>query len=120
MNSALKQLSGPQKTQLQSYLDIVSLKEGDVLWGLGDIARAGYILEDALVEVVSPLGRLGPFGTATLIADVASSTQNIASDVAARVTRKGRAFRVEAHELSRFLEDNPGAQLLLLGTRVVS
>jgi len=116
LNGALRQLSGAQKTQLQTYLERVDLASGDVLWTKGDAVKNAYIVDDALVRLTGLEAREDPFGTAALFADVMAMRESEPHSTSAQVVASGHAFRIDAGDLLKFLEDNPGVLLQLLGT----
>ncbi len=116
LNGALRQLSGAQKTQLQTYLQRVELGVGDVLWRAGEPVATAFLLDDALVRLTGAEAREDPFGTAALFADVVAMREGEPHANTAQVVAAGHAFRVDAGDLLKFLEGNPGVLLQLLGT----
>ena len=132
-NSALRQLSGPQKTQLQSYLEITPIKAGELLWNAGDAVQAAYLIDqgeivlegdegaydagrtDARAPTATPNGK--PFGSGALLAHVDGLRNGGKHGSTARVVTDGRVFRVEAADFGKFLGDNPGVLLFLMGTQ---
>ncbi|MBL9027874.1 MAG: cAMP/cGMP-dependent 3',5'-cyclic-AMP/GMP phosphodiesterase [Myxococcales bacterium] len=124
LNSALRQLSGPQKTQLQTYVDRVEIKAGDVLWKAGDPVEAAFVLDEGHIRLERPAPAEGeeirsdPYGQATLFANVEAMRDGQTHDTTARVLTDGHAFRIAAPDLLKFLQDNPGVLLSLLGREV--
>jgi len=127
LNSALRQLSGPQKTQLQTYVDRVELKAGDALWKVGDAVDAAFVLDEGHIRLETAPQQTGdgdepkrsdPYGQATLFANVEAMRQGHPHDNTARILTDGHAFRIAAPDLLKFLQDNPGVLLQLLGTEV--
>lgn len=123
-NSALRQLSGAQKTQLQTYLDLITITPGMVLWKAGDPAHAAFLIDEGKVMIddgkVMPAGntaRLRPFGPGSLLADVDAMREGRVHDDTAQVIAKGRAYRIDTSDFLKFLTENPGVLLFLLGTR---
>jgi len=121
-NSALRQLSGAQKTQLQSYLEVVSFTAGDTLWKSGDPVSAVYLVDHGEVELVGRFGPVQgasgipkPFRPGALLADIDGLREGKAHDTTARVLADGRAFRVEGADFAKFLANNPGVLLFLMG-----
>ncbi len=121
LNSALRQLSGPQKTQLQTYVDRVELKAGEVLWKVGDKVDAAFVIDEGHVRIDPQDGeapRPDPYGQATLFAYVDAMREGRVHDTAARVLTDGYAFRIASGDLLKFLQGNPGVLLSLLGRQV--
>jgi CRP-like cAMP-binding protein len=121
LNSALRQLSGPQKTQLQTYVDRVELHAGDVLWKVGDAVDAAFVLDEGHVRIDPQDGgaaRPDPYGQATLFAFVDAMQERRPHDTTARVLTDGHAFRIASGDLLKFLQGNPGVLLSLLGRQV--
>jgi CRP-like cAMP-binding protein/phosphoribosyl 1,2-cyclic phosphodiesterase len=122
-NSALRQLSGAQKTQLQSYLDLVTLRAGDELWREGDKINAAYLIDQGEVELLGDEsehtahgGAPKPFGPGALLADIDGLRDGRQHDTTARVLADVRAFQIDAADFAKFLGDNPGVLLFLMGT----
>ena len=129
-NSALRQLSGPQKTQLQTYLEIMPINAGDTLWHAGDRVEAAFLVDHGEVMIESDDGRgprsvanpgatlaeiSKPFCTGALLADVDGLRNGGIHEDTATVLTSGRAFRIEAPDFAKFLGDNPGVLLYLMG-----
>ncbi len=121
LNSALRQLSGPQKTQLQTYVDRVPIHAGDVLWKAGESVDAAFIIDEGHVRIdvdgEAP-SRGDPYGQATLFANIDAMRERRPHASTARVLTDGFAFRVASGDLLKFLDGNPGVLLSLLGTQV--
>jgi CRP-like cAMP-binding protein len=122
-NSALRQLSGPQKTQLQSYLDLVTFKAGDELWCIGDKVTSAFLIDQGEVEISGDSSinstypsKPKPFGPGALLADIDGLREGRTHDNTARVLADVRAFKVEGTDFVKFLGDNPGVLLFLMGT----
>ncbi len=121
-NSALRQLSSPQKTQLMTFLEPIDLGVGDRLWKEGDPIAFFYLLDTAAVVLTYPSAhpdaRREPFATATFFADVDALRDARPHEATARTVQAGQAYRVRAADLGKFLEGNPGVLLSLRGTHV--
>ena len=116
-NAALRQLSGPQKTELQTYLEQIELREGDVLWRAGDPVNAAYLIDAGKVVLEGPKARKSPFGSAALLADIDAMRADKPHEVTAHVATAGHAYKVDAADLLKFLDGNPGVQLSLMGSQ---
>lgn len=116
-NAALRQLTGAQRTQLLSYLETARVEAGEVLWSQGDAAQHVVLLDDARVVLEGQNGRLEPFGHAALLAEVDALGGERPHETTARVIDGGRIHRASAAEFAKFLADNPGVLLQLVGTR---
>lgn len=116
-NAALRQLTGAQRTQLLSYLEVVRVEAGEVLWSQGDEVRHVVLLDDARVVLEGENGRLEPFGGGALLAEIDALRSGAPHETTARVVDGGRIHRAGAAEFSKFLADNPGVLLQLVGTR---
>lgn len=141
-NLGLRQLSGAQKTELQSYLEIVSFAPGETLWTKGERVSAAFVIDHGEVELE---GGSAParFGAGALLADVdalrdggisvlardrsardtlaprSRGTTVGAHDTTARAVGSVRGFRIDGADFAKFLGNNPGVQLFLMGTHFV-
>jgi len=116
-NAALRQLSGPQKTELQTYLEQIELREGDVLWRAGEPVDAAYLIDGGKVVLEGPKARKSPFGNAALLADIDAMRGATVHEVTAHVAEAGHAYRVDSVDLLKFLDGNPGVLLALMGSQ---
>ncbi len=116
-NAALRQLSSPQKTQLQTYLEPIDLREGDVLWRAGEAVSAAFLIDSGRVLLEGTKARREPFGPAALLAPIDSIRAGSSHDDTAHVIEAGSAYRVDASDLLKFLDGNPGVLLSMLGSR---
>jgi CRP-like cAMP-binding protein len=119
-NTALKQLSSPQKTELMTYLEQVELKEGDLLWRAGEVVSSAYVLDIGKVLLEGAESAKATFGAATLFADIDAMRSVGAHDTTAHVVEPGHAYRIRATDLVKFLDGNPGVLLSLMGSRYTS
>ncbi len=115
-NGALRQLSSAQKTQLQTFLEPIELKAGERLWTRGEPIDAAYLIDAGQVRLEGDGARREPFGSAALLAETSALREGRAHGSSAEVQSAGRAYRIEAADLLRFLDDNPGVSLQLLGS----
>lgn len=118
-NSALKDLTSAQKTQLQSYMDRREVDMGDVLWRAGEPSTAAFIVDDARVLLEGPLGCPDPFETGAFVGEVDAIRGSEPLQTTARVVSTGRIFWIERDDVVRFFQDNPGLLVSFLGTRFV-
>ncbi|MCO5170237.1 MAG: cyclic nucleotide-binding domain-containing protein [Planctomycetes bacterium] len=119
-NSALQELTSAQKTQLQSFLEVVELKAGDLLWAAGAPAEAAFVVDQGRVALDGYGGSpLEPFGPGAFLGEVDALVQGRACAGAARAVEAGRAFRIKRADLARWFEENPGVRLAFLGTKAV-
>jgi CRP-like cAMP-binding protein/phosphoribosyl 1,2-cyclic phosphodiesterase len=129
-NSALRQLSGPQKTQLQTYLELVTMKAGATLWKVGDGVDAAFLIDQGEVVLVGDEGSGDPsksspgmaapgkpFGSGALLANVDGLRNGGRHASSAHVMSDARLFRIEGPDFNKFLGDNPGVLLFLMGTQ---
>lgn len=117
-NRALRQLSSPQKTQLQTYLELVLLKEGDVLWRRGEPITQGFLIDDGKIIIEGEGGRPEPFGSGTWFADVDALRTPRLHGNTAYVMEKGQAYRIDGTDLVKFLDGNPGVLLSMMGSDI--
>ena len=123
-NSALRQLSAAQRTQLQAILEPMKVAEGDVLWTQGESERA-WLLETAMVDFVEDGEATAHLARGSFIGDVEAILKRDATPnpdrrrARAVVVKAGRAFRIRATELAAFLENNPRIMLSLSGSLFV-
>lgn len=118
-NSALQAMTSAQKTQLQSYLEVVSLAAGDALWRSGGAAEAAFILDEGRVVLDGEGADPQPYGPGAFLGDVEALVTGRASRGTARVVEPGRAFRIRRDDLLRWFDENPGVALAFLGARAV-
>jgi CRP-like cAMP-binding protein/phosphoribosyl 1,2-cyclic phosphodiesterase len=118
-NSALKELTSAQKTQLQSCLESRAVTEGEILWTAREPTTAAFIVDDARVLLEGPLGCPDPFGTGAFVGEVDAIRNGEPLKTTARVVAPGRVFWIERDDIVRFFQDNPGLLVSFLGTRFV-
>jgi CRP-like cAMP-binding protein len=118
-NSALEPLTSAQKTQLQSYLEVVDLAAGDLLWRAGAPAEAAFLIDQGRVALEPSAASLEPYGPGAFLGEVDPLLEGKAASGAARVVEGGRAFRIKRADLARWFDENPGVHLAFLGTRAV-
>lgn len=119
LNGALRQLSSPQKTQLQTYLEPIVLREGDVLWRTGEPVSCAFLIDVGKILVDGAGGRPEPFGPGTFFANIDGLRTPRLQTGTAHVVEAGTAYRIEGPDLLKFLDGNPGVLLSLLGTEFV-
>ncbi len=114
-NSALRQLTSAQKTQLQSFLEPRTVTRGDLLWRAGEPAVYAFIVDEGRFAVES----LEPFHAGAFLGEVDALRDGRACPSTARAVEDGRVFRITRSDLLRFFNENPGVLLSFLGTRFV-
>lgn len=117
-NLGLRQLSGAQKTELQSYLERMTFAKGETLWTEGDRVDAAFIVDQGEVELEGCTAP-APFGAGALLADVDRLRDGGAHVTTARALCDGRGFRIDRADFAKFMSNNPGVQLFLMGTHFV-
>jgi CRP-like cAMP-binding protein/phosphoribosyl 1,2-cyclic phosphodiesterase len=117
-NRSLRQLSSPQKTQLQTYLELCSLKEGDVLWRRGEPVTQAFLLDSAKVLIEGDAERSEPYGPGTWFADVEALRTPRLHENTAYVLESGQAYRIDGTDLVKFLDGNPGVLLSMMGSEI--
>jgi hypothetical protein len=118
-NGALRDLTGAQRTQLLSYLESAEVETGDVLWKQGDPIEQVVLLEDAKVTLESDLGKTEPFRSPCFLGEVDALRAGEVHETTARVVEGGRIHVASGSEFIKFLGDNPGVLLQLVGTLFV-
>jgi hypothetical protein len=114
-NRALRTMTSAQKTQLQTMLSSRAIKEGEILWSRGELARMAFLI-DAGEVVLDGRGALDPFGAGAFLGEFDAIRRQGLLSTTARVIKPGRVFAVEGPDLSRFLDNNPGLLLASLGS----
>lgn len=118
-NGVLRSLTSAQKTQLQSYLRPIQVREAETLWNSGDPPDAAFIVDSAEVAIDGGRDELTFTHGAFLGEADALRADDVLCETSARVTKSGRVFRIERDDLERFFEDNPGLLVSFIGTRFV-
>jgi hypothetical protein len=118
-NSALSLLTSAQKTQLQSYMEVLPTQVGDELWSANAAAEAAFLVDEGSVALEGYAEGLQPFGSAAFLGEVEAITQGGATTGSARVVEAGQVFRVARRDLVEWFDENPGLHLTFLGTRAV-
>jgi CRP-like cAMP-binding protein/phosphoribosyl 1,2-cyclic phosphodiesterase len=114
-NSVLSKMSSAQKTQLETFFTPIALARGQRLWAHGDVPARAYLLDSAVCGVEGSDDR--PFRAGAFLGDVDALMKRRPTTSSVRTLEGGRAFYLEADELVRFFNDNPGALLSFMGTR---
>jgi CRP-like cAMP-binding protein len=112
-SSVLRELSSPQRTQLQTYLERVELGVGETLWREGDDVRAAFLIDEGQVEETTDADR--KFASGALLADVDALREHREHRTTLIVREPTVAYRIDATHLHKFLEANPGVSLQLRG-----
>lgn len=119
-NSALQTLTSAQKTQLQSYLEVVEVKADDRLWSAGKPAEEAFLVDHGRVVLEGYGGMaLAPYGQGAFLGEIDALVSRKPTTGGARVVEGGRVFRIRRGDLLRWFEENPGVYLGFLGTRAV-
>lgn len=119
-NSALQPLTSGQKTQLQSYLEVVTLEPGEELWSAGRAADAAWLIDEGRVALTG-YARSGQleFGPGAFLGETDALVRGAPANGSARVLERARLFRVRRGDLVRWFEENPGVHLAFIGARAV-
>jgi CRP-like cAMP-binding protein/phosphoribosyl 1,2-cyclic phosphodiesterase len=118
-NAVLSHMSAAQKTQLQALLEPLHLDEGHALWRPDGAADAVYLLDSAVAEVEVDGGGHVTAHRGALLGDFDALLGKRPASGAARLSAGGELWRVPSAAFRQFLENNPGVQLALAGSRVV-
>jgi len=118
-NTTCSTLTSGQKTQLQSFLEVVKTKPGGELWAGGGAAEAAYLVDEGRVVLEGYGAILAPFGPGAFLGEVDALVAGGANEGTARVLEGGRVFRIKRGDLVRWFEENPGLLLAFMGTRAV-
>ncbi|MDC3378948.1 cAMP/cGMP-dependent 3',5'-cyclic-AMP/GMP phosphodiesterase [Planctomycetota bacterium] len=119
-NMVLEPLTSAQKTQLQSFLEVVDLTEGQVLWSAGQPAEFAYLIDQGEVALEGYADdRLLPFGSGAFLGEIDALVEKGTVRAAARVEESGRAFRISGTNLARWFDQNPGAMLAFIGATAI-
>ncbi len=118
-NTALNLLTSAQKTQLQSFMEVVETKAGEELWTKGEAAGAAFLVDKGKVALEGYCEGLQPFGSAAFLGEIDAIVSGGATTGSARVLEAGRVFRLSRGNLVRWFDENPGLHLTFLGTRAV-
>ncbi len=117
-NSVLSALSSGQKTQLMSFMNPAPVARGALLWMAGREPPAAFLVGDAQVSV-DGADAMKPFAQGAVVGEFDALLSKGLATTSAKVLRDGTVFRLEAEDLRRFFEENPGVRLSFLGTRFV-
>lgn len=121
-NSVLRAMTSAQKTMMQSLLDEVRpIKAGQTLWLSGRPAEAAWLIDEGRVSLNTGEtdGDAPTFGSGAFLGETDALRRQSPHGSTCEVLESGRAFRLEAANLQRFFQDNPGLLVSFLGTRFV-
>lgn len=118
-NSVLRVLTGSQKTDLQSCMESVQVKSGEILWRAGDPPKAAFLVDTASVALEGGAAGKLTFARGAFLCEVDAIRNDAPAETTARVATDGRLFRVDAARLMKFFADNPGVMIGFLATRFV-
>jgi CRP-like cAMP-binding protein/phosphoribosyl 1,2-cyclic phosphodiesterase len=110
-NPALRALDSAQLTQLQTLLEHATLRPGEAMGG------DAWLLDDARVRLRGD--DTVDLGRGSLLGDIDGILEGKGGELPVEVTRTGGAYRLPAPALRKFLDENPGLQLVLAGTLFV-
>ncbi len=114
-NTVLQKMSSAQKTQLETFFTPTEIATGERLWAPGEVPTRAYLLDTAVATLEGLQER--PFRTGAFLGEVDALLKRRPAVSSARALAGGRAFYIDAHELSAFFGENPGALLSFLGAR---
>jgi CRP-like cAMP-binding protein/glyoxylase-like metal-dependent hydrolase (beta-lactamase superfamily II) len=117
-NRVLSGLRPRQRTRLQARLEHCRLETDHILWDVGQVAAAAWILDDAEVEVHEGR-RVATVGRAAWLGDIDAVTRGRRQRTRAVVVRGGGAFRIGGSHLAEVLEATPALTLSLAGALFV-
>ncbi|HVO32186.1 MAG TPA: cAMP/cGMP-dependent 3',5'-cyclic-AMP/GMP phosphodiesterase [bacterium] len=118
-NSVLRVLTSAQKTQLQTTMELVVTRAGDVLWKRGEKEAAAFLVDSGSVTLEGGVAGTAPFTRGALLCEVDSVRKDAPAETTLRVAEAGRVFRIPADRLKEFWANNPGVLVGFLGTRFV-
>ena len=118
-NSALDPLTSGQKTQLQSYLEVVVLSAGERLWTAGRPAEAAWLVDEGRVRLSGYGREEQQYGPGAFLGEVDALLAGAPAGGSAELVERGRLFRVRRGDLIRWFDENPGLRLGFIGTRAV-
>jgi CRP-like cAMP-binding protein len=121
-NSVLRAMTSAQKTMMQSLLDEARpIRAGQTLWLTGRPAEAAWLVDEGRVSLNTGEtdGDAPTFGSGAFLGETDALRRRTAHGSTCEVLENGRAFRLEATNLQRFFQDNPGLLVSFLGTRFV-
>jgi CRP-like cAMP-binding protein/phosphoribosyl 1,2-cyclic phosphodiesterase len=116
-NQALRRLSSAQKTQFESLVDRKELQVGEVLAARGEPAQGAYLLDGATALLEGLDDKAFVRGAFLAEVDAILGQKPVAQGV--RVVQAGSAFFMPAERLRAFLGENPGTEIVFVGTRFV-
>ena len=128
-NSVLKNMTSWQKDQLKSVMHPVSFVSGDVLWSGKDAATKAILLSSGIYSL-SPgcdttthdltttpptiLTESTLIGNMTALLNQDKSGPYLSQETTLVCMESGNGWEVSKHDLSYFLENNPGVKLSLI------
>jgi len=119
-NPVLRLLGAKERTRLQAVLEHTPIAAGQRLWREGDVVDTGWLLDDALVELITGDHAPVRLGRAAFLGDGEAILHGGRHASRARCLRAGGAFRVAAGHLTEILEQSPALMLALAGTEFVA
>ena len=110
-------LNPAQRTELQSFMDLVPFDAGDTLEKKGKDPCQGYLISKGKLEVRQGSKVLKVFKSGDFIADIESIAELQNSPYTIKSLTKGKAYVLGHKPFQRFLRAYPGVYLRLLHSR---
>lgn len=143
-NAMLRQLSGPQKTQLETYLVKLDFEDGDLIWDEGSPAEYAILIDkgkvtfktdpssefnskNSSISILLPVTAMNGtseadpdiFERGSFIGDIDALLADRKNAVALRAIGKVSVLCLYKKDLRNFFSNNPGVLLSMLHTRYI-
>lgn len=113
----LSQLNAAQRTELQSFMDLVHFSAGEKLQVQAETQSRGYLISSGKIEEQVDGKRVASWKKGDLVADIASIAEAGSSPNTLVATTGVKAYVFGYEPFRRFLLSYPGAYLRLLHAR---
>lgn len=113
----LSDLNAAQRTELQSFMDLVHFKPGDELLTEGKRPCQGYLVESGQVEETVGKRTVATWKKGDLVADIQSISESNVAPHTLKALSNVKAYVLGSEPFRRFLRAYPGTYLRLLHKR---
>ena len=116
-NMFFKNLSSSQVTQLESIVDFVEVKKGEMLLKQGEMINQTYILSEGDVEVIRDNEVIKKRKKGEFIGYILNMKEGKPSEKSYKAVSDVKLYKIKREDFIRFLDDNPGVLMDMMFKR---
>lgn len=110
----LSHLTAPQRTELQSFMDLVHFKKGDTIQKVNDGPCQGFLISSGKIKEIRNRKHVRTWNKGDLVADIEAIAESRNSPHTLKAETNVKAYVFGHEPFKRFLRSYPGTYLRLL------